>query len=353
MYLRILCPTLLLLFFSAQALTETWRNAHVPFVPRGAKIQIRTVLAINPRLARFSPEQMRIMLTSAQQTVKQNFDVDIEFTGNTEMNMERLFALIPPDIRRLRKGLIYDFKSGDKLKLAQGIYTTLTQSGTTLEAALAFSAAYLPSVHAKDLHALSTLLAEVMLERLETWHHVSAADGAPVLDASPYNEWVYWDSLGYGVLPFELVISNQLIASAEYIDVDIHSAIRGGVSVGTTTYSRQSKFGSYIFWSTFPFQDDSAYTLQLRNREKYSAREAAELSGAYLAHEIGHMLFQFGHPFGQNSCVMNPVSMLRFREWMRQIDSRACPVDSRAEMRRGAVHFTYNPDWLLLPQPQN
>ena len=99
-----------------------------------------------------------------------------------------------------------------------------------------------------------------MLERLEQWRQIKAADGAPVLDASPYNEWVYWDTLGYGNLPYDLVITNQLIASAEYYGVDIHSAIRGGVTVGTTSYSRTGKYGSYVFMSMFPFLDNSEHT---------------------------------------------------------------------------------------------
>ena len=146
-----------------------------------------------------------------------------------------------------------------------------------------------------------------------------------MLDASPYNEWVYWDTLGYGDLQYDLVITNQFIASAEYYGVDIHSALRGGVTVGTTSYSRTSKFSSYIVMSTFPFLDNSDATKLMRGGEQYSEADAAELAGAYMAHEIGHLLFQLGHPFGQRACVMNPASMLHFREWFDQINA-ALPV---------------------------
>jgi hypothetical protein len=175
-----------------------------------------------------------------------------------------------------------------------------------------------------------------------------ATDGNPVLDASAYNEIADWDILGYGNLKYDLVITNQLFASAEYVGVDIHTAIRGGVTVGLTTYSRNSQFGSYIVWSTFPFLDNSDNTKLLRGGETYSDTEAAELSGAYLAHEIGHMLFQFGHPFGQKACVMNPVSMLHFREWRNQINSANCPIGSRPEMTPGAIPEYYNVNWLKL-----
>ncbi len=335
-----------------QTNSSEWRKAPVSLATPGSTVQIRVVHATNPRLVRMSQEQLRITLASAKQAVKEDFGVDVVFSDVSEIGIDRLFALIPPPVREARKSSIYDFKSGtgDQHKLAEGINATLMQRGTKLEDGLAYVRPYLTDARAKDLMSFSELLSKVMLERLDDWRGVKAADGAPLLDATPYNEWVYWDTLGYGDLPYDLVITNQLIASAEYIGVDIHTAIRGGVTVGTTTYSRHGKFGSYTVWSTFPFVDNSAVTRGLRGGEQYSDTEAAELSGAYLAHEIGHMLFQLGHPFGQKTCVMNPVSMLRFREWYRQIDGAACQIGSRPEMTVGAIPEYYNVDWLRMSQ---
>lgn len=330
-----------------------WQKSSVLPVKPGATVQIRVVNANNPRLPRFTPEQMKVVLASAQLAVWKNFGVYVEFTEAPDMNIGQLFALIPADIMKERLSSIYDFKSGkgDRQLLAEGIHTTLTQRGTKLEDALAFAAPYLPAdAHPKDLPSLSDLLAKVMLERMEDWRNLKAADGNAVLDASPYNEWVYWDTLGYGNLPYDLVITNQFIASAEYYGVDIHSALRGGVTVGTTAYSRSSKFGSYVFWSTFPFQDDSATTKLMRGGEEYSTADAAELSGAYLAHEIGHLLLQLGHPFGQKACAMNPVSMLRFREWFTQVNGTECPIGSRPEMKEGAIPPVFNASWVRATQ---
>jgi hypothetical protein len=345
---------IIVLLSGCQQFGDEWKK--VPFSPAKANstVQIRVVNANNARLARMSPEQMRIMLTSAQTTVKKNFGVDVEFTEISETGIEHIFSLIPAQLNELRKSSIYDFKSGtgDKNKLVEGINTTLTERGTKWQDGLAYVKPYVPDAQAHDLMSFSELLSDVMLERLENWRRIKGIDGSPVLDATPYNEIIYWDTLGYGKLPYELVITNQLLASAEYVGVDIHTAIRGGVTVGLTTYSQNGKFGTYTVWSTFPFQDNSETTKLLRGGETYSDAEAAELSGAYLAHEIGHMLFQFGHPFGQNSCVMNPVSMLRFREWLHQIDSNNCQIGSRAEMTPGAIPEYYNADWLKMSRSQ-
>ena len=330
-----------------------WQKSTVAPIKQGSTVRIRVIHAVNPRLAKFSPDYMNIILASAQLTVWKSFGVYVEFTEAPEVGIDRLFALVPPDIMKERMTSIYDFKNGtgDKHRLAEGIDTTLTERKTKLEDGLAFASPYLPAdAHPKDLASFSDLLASVMLERLEKWRHVSATDGAPVLDASPYNEWVYWDTLGYGNLPYDLVITNQLIASAEYYGVDIHSAIRGGVTVGTTSYSRTSKFGSYVVMSTFPFLDNSESSKLLRGGEQYSEADAAELAGAYMAHEIGHLLLQLGHPFGRKACVMNPASMLRFREWFTQINAADCPLGSNPEMTAGNIPPTFNAAWVRMVQ---
>ena len=352
MPIKRICIALVVLLLGCKGeVTNEWQKSTVAPVKPGSTVQIRYVQAINGRLPRMSREQLNIVLASAQLTVWKNFGVYVEFTEAPEIGIDRLFALIPPPIKEARLPSIFDFKSGtgDKQKLAEGINTTLTQRGTKLQDALAFAAPYLPpDAHPQDLTSLSDLLAKVMLERLDEWRHVNAADGAPVLDYSPYNEWVYWDTLGYGNLPYDLVITNQFVASAEYYGVDIHSAIRGGVTVGTTAYNRSGKYNSYVFWSTFPFTDNSEISKRLRGGEEYSEADAAELSGAYLAHEIGHLLMQLGHPFGQKACVMNPVSMLRFREWFNQINGTDCPLGSRAEMTAGNIPPVFNSEWVRI-----
>lgn len=335
-----------LLLLGCEKPADEWKSASVAPVKPDATVKLRVVHATNPRLPRFSPDHLRIVLASAQLTMWKHFGIYVEFTDVEETGVDKLFALMPPAIRQARAESIYDFKSGtgDRRKLAEGINETLTQRKTRLQDAMLFAAPYLSGAQPKDLMALSDSLASVMLERLDQWKLVKATDGAPVLDASPYNEWVYWDTLGYGKLQYDVVLTNQFIASAEYYGVDIHSAIRGGVTVGTTAYSRNSPYASYIFFSTFPFTDNSENTRQLRDGD-YSEELAAELAGAYLAHEIGHLLFQLGHPFGQKTCVMNPASMLRFREWFNQINGKECKIGSRSEMRAGAIPPSYNKAW--------
>ncbi len=330
---------------------NVWRHTGIAPIPPGATIHLRVAHAVNDRLPRMTPSQLDSLLAATRKTALEHFGVYLEFSEVTETSVDALLALIPPQVRQAHMNEIYDFKSGtgDRKRLAPGILNTLQERGTKLADALAYARPYLPdTAQPRSLPELSTALAEVMLARLDDWRALKAADGKPVLDDTPRNEWILWDTLGYGALPYDVVISNQLVASAEFTAVEVHTAIRGGLTTGTTTFSRTGPYGSFVFWSTFPFTDTSAQSHALRGNEDYSATQAAELSGAYLAHEIGHLLFKFGHPFGHQACVMNPASMLHYRAWYEGLDARRCRIGSLPEMRAGAIPEAYNAAWLRM-----
>ncbi len=345
--LILLCITTLL----AGCRSDEWRHTEIVPIQPGATIHLRVAHAVNDRLPRMTPEQLTTLLDAAQRTALEHFGVHLKFSTVTETTVDAVLALIPPKVRQARMNEIYDFKSGkgDRKRLAESILVTLQERKTKLADALAYARPYLPAtISPKSLQEFSVILAEVMLEGLNDWRSIQAIDGKPVLDDTPRNEWVYWDTVGYGELPYDLVITNQLVASAEYTAVEVHTAIRGGLTTGTTTFSRTSPSGSFVFWSTFPFTDSSPLSHALRGDEDYNTTQAAALSGAYLAHEIGHMLFKFGHPFGQNKCVMNPASMLHYRTWQQQLDAQRCRIGSIPEMQVGAIPEIYNENWLRM-----
>lgn len=333
--------------------SDEWRHTGITPIRPGATIHLRVAHAVNERLPRMTPAQLHTLLEATRKTALEHFGVHLEFSAVTETSVDELLALIPPKVRQARMDEIYDFKSGtgDRTRLAAAILTTLHERNTQLADALGYARPYLPdSAAPKTLQEFSVLLADVMLARLDGWRALKATDGKPVLDDTPRNEWILWDTLGYGELPYDLVITNQLVASAEYTAVEVHTAIRGGLTTGTTTFSRGSPYSSFVFWSTFPFTDTSAMSHALRGNEDYSATQAAELSGAYLAHEVGHLLFKLGHPFSHQACVMNPASMLQYRNWYQQLDAAHCRIGSMPEMRVGAIPEIFNMRWLRMAQ---
>ncbi len=343
----------LLLLLVACRTTGPWKQVEFVPIQPGATIHLRVAQAVNDRLPRMTPEQIDILLESARKTALEHFGVHLRFSTVTETTVDAMLTRIPPAIIQARRSEILDFKSGatDRKQLSDGILYTLRMRQTKLADALAYARPYLPADAApQTLEAFASLMADVMMDRLDDWRKVTGKDGKPVLDATPRNEWIYWDSVGYGELPYDLVITNQLLASAESTAVEVHTAIRGGLTTGTTTYNRTAPHSSYVFWSTFPFTDGSALSHKLRGDEDYTPEQAAELSGAYLAHEIGHLLFRFGHPFGKQACVMNPASMLHYRSWYQQLDAQRCAIGSMPEMQPGAIPEIYNEDWLRMVQ---
>lgn len=341
----------LILLLAGCSNTSAWRQTSIVPIAPGATVHLRVAHAVNDRLPRMTPEQLQTLLDATRKTALDHFGVHLAFSEITETSVDALLATIPPKVQQARMDEIYDFKSGkgDRKRLANGILTTLHERKTTLADALAYARPYMQGgAEPQSLQGFSVMLADVMLQRLEAWRALKAVDGQPVLDDTLRNEWILWDTIGYGDLPYDLVITNQLLASAEYTAVEVHTAIRGGLTTGTTTFSRSGRYGSFVFWSTFPFTDTSPLSHSLRGDEDYSATQAAELSGAYLAHEVGHLLFKFGHPFGHEACVMNPASMLHYRTWFQQLNAQSCRIGSIPEMRVGAIPEIYNTKWLRM-----
>ena len=173
---------------------------------------------------------------------------------------------------------------------------------------------------------------------------MAAEDGDPLINALPHNEWVYWDAWDMASCPTTSSSPIQIIASVEYNSQSIHSAHRGGLTMGTATHSKGSRFGTYVFLSTFPFIGTNDFLSELRSGDAYHGEELARLAGAGLAYEIGHQLFPFGHPSGNPACVMYPVPLLRFRELYEGLNATKCRVGREPAMTPGAVEIYHDPD---------
>ena len=168
-----------------------------------------------------------------------------------------------------------------------------------------------------------------------------ALDGGPAIDGSGYNAYPMWVALGYAGLPYELLLTNQLIASIEYVDPEVHAAVRGGYANGITTYGSGARYGTVSVWSTFGFTGNAEDLVRWRDGERYAPDEAARLAGTAAAHEIGHQLFHFLHPFGKPACIMDPVPMFAYRAWAAGLSARDCPIGSDPAMVPGAYTFRY------------
>ncbi|MGE0330033.1 MAG: hypothetical protein AB7P37_05020 [Ramlibacter sp.] len=327
----------------AAAHTAPARAATVPLPRLGAgPVELRVAYAINPRLPRMDAAQLATLLDAMRGAVREHFGVELRFAPVKEVPLAALFATIPAARRAQALKESYDFKSGraDRAALDRAFAQGFRDSRESLPQMIAFAQAHTGPIAASH-HDLGRKVAALQLARVQQWAQRKALDGGPAIDDQPFNEFPMWLALGFGDLPYELVLTNQLIAGVEYTFPAVHTAIRGGYSNGITSYGRLSRFGTFSVWSTYAFTADDDDIVKLRGGERYTPEEAARLAGLSGAHEIGHQLFHFTHPFGQPACLMSPVPMFGYRAWAEKLSAKDCPIGSSPAMTPGQYKFEY------------
>ena len=349
MMLRKILLAVLLLLAACQAYAQ---NAPVKAFPLSSlplpqlteqPIELRVAHVINPRLPRMSEAQIALMLEAMAKATYEHFGISVRFAQPAQIPIAQAFAGIPTKFAELAKRDQYNFQSWFALKsrLASAYARGLAQAGEPLEDMALFAQKNDIKLDARNFETFGKDAALFQLDRMNQWLKLKAEDGKSVINEQPFHEYTMWNHLGHGHMPYELVITNQIIASIEYIQPTIHTVIRGGYTNGITSYNPQSRFRSFSVWSTFAFTSNDADWLSKREGESYSTDEAARLAGLAAVHELGHQLLHLIHPFGQKGCIMDPVPMFAYRAWSTRLSAKDCPLRSSAAMTPGAYRFTY------------
>jgi hypothetical protein len=325
-----------------------WRP--IPLPELSAPLQLDVVHVVNARFPVLDDEQLQQVLRRSEQLAAEHFSVQLLLRYQQTLSIDNFFRLLPEQVRMARKNSIIDPANPGPNSLAsmrESLYQSMRDSQSGPRELIDYARPYLINPgRLDDLDDLAGAAIDAMLIRLRYWYGQRAADGRPVLDDSPYNQWVWWDSIGYGDLPAQVVITNQLIASLENYDQALHTSLRGGINGGTMTFSRTSPLKGYVFLSTYALLNDNPMLAQLKNdRRPYSRQQVIDYAAATLTHELGHLLFHYGHPFGEPACIMAPTPLLQYREWYAGLDAEACRAAAPAQMRPGAARILYNPAW--------
>ena len=315
---------------------------NLPLPSLAQPVALRIAYAENPRFPPLTDMQMRAVLAQAAEAVRTHFKLELRFEPPVQVNLADLFAAIPtatrqkaeknrmdatdhaPTRERLARSLLKDMRIDGDIPAQQRFATPYLLQPPDDNSALGFARALIATQH--------TLLA--------TWRDLPARDGQPLLGADRFNEYTYWLALGDSPMAFDVILTNQLIASAEREDNSVHSALRGGVSNGITTQSRHARFQLYSVVSSFPFFDGSPATVRLRGGLTAEAEEASRQMGLLLAHELGHLLLHLGHPFANPACLQTPPVRLEFRKWHASLDAQKCPLGSSKANTPGFISFT-------------
>lgn len=312
-------------------------------------VVLKVAYVENSRFTGLDDEQLQAILERTEQLVKQHFNIMIVFEKTDKLDIESLFNNLTKTVKRERANAMVvpgDVSKADRLRMRDSIYKTLENYWNDRELVTDFARPYLiRELPDDDFHKLADALVDTLLTRLDYWYQETASDGKPVLDGSPYNEWVWWDSLGYGDVPYDVVITNQLVASAEYYGMDVHSSLRGGISAGTTTYSKTAQFGAFSWIMLYPMLNNNDALSLLRDDKQYTSQQLVDYAAALLTHELGHLLLHLGHPFGNQHCIMSPTPLLMYRKWMDTVDPMQCSLNSEEQMTPGVAKIEYHRDW--------
>jgi len=328
---------------------EQWAQVAMPDISQ-QPVTLRVASVVNPRFKQLTDSQIKQILQRTQQLVKQHFEIAVNFSAVESLGIEQVFNRLDLNVKKKRQDEIVNLDLIDdsaREKMQNSLYKLLSNYADNKQGVIDFAQPYLlhPEIQQKDFTGLSYALVDTLISRLAYWKKQTAADGLPVLSSDDYHEWVWWDSLGYSDLPYDVMITNQLVASAEYYAMDVHSSIRGGLTAGTTTYNRNTVFNTYVYIMVYPLINDTDLLTMLRSDETYSEAQIINYTAALLTHELGHMLLHLGHPFGNKHCIMSPTMMLDYREWYDDLDEKKCVIGSSEEMTPGVAKIEYNRHW--------
>ncbi|MDH5546601.1 MAG: hypothetical protein OEZ43_13485 [Gammaproteobacteria bacterium] len=331
----------LILMVNRGAVADSGEFQELPYtkIQKQNPIELMVCAADNPQFKVLSDKDLQTILFFAKKHTKTYLGMDVDFKLQSRNSIKEVFDLSARRAIEFFRPYIFHWKVGsietDSLK--KFIKESLFTDEKYVVEMKKFTVGFL----LEDKGDFSDQLVNTALMRLFYWRTAKDKGGNLYVNEGNLNEWLMWQALGYGNNTCDIIITNQLVVSAEYAPTDVHTLIRGGISVGSTFYGKNTHSKKFAFLSTFPFFESHEYLSYLRGDEVYTHQEALELSGTYLVHELGHMLLHLGHPLNHHECVMNPVTMLEFKNWATGLDASECKIGSSKYMTPGTQKIFY------------
>ena len=305
-------------------------------------VTLRVAYVENPRFAPIAPQRLAEVLRLARTEMQQHFGVAIEFAPPVTLPIRKVFAALSPALAKEAERERMDATQDPAAlrRLLPRLVKDLRDAGD-MPAQKRFAAGFLlqePSDGSDGAFAHALLATHHAL--LTQWGAALALDGQSAIGKDRFNEYTYWNLIGSTPLSYEVLVTNQLIASAERAENSVHSAIRGGLSNGITTQSRAGRFGLVSILSSYAFVEQTPLARKLRGGAPLTPAEEDLYMARLLAHELGHQLLHLGHPFANPHCIMAPPKSLEFTAWSAGLDAKQCALGSSKPQTPGFVKFS-------------
>ncbi|MBL6930541.1 MAG: hypothetical protein ISR46_03495 [Rhodospirillales bacterium] len=309
----------------------------------------RVIYIENPRFPNISNEELWKIIQLASDLIKEHFEITVIRPKEIPVfHIDNIFTSLvenkPPEF----DDLIGDFRNGkvDWGYVKESLIDQIGKQRDPLIKQIEFARPYLVQpLKNDDLESFANAIIETFRTRLSYWTSARLEDGYPVIGEFPgrqnlpLNEYGYWTLMAKRGVEADIILTNQLVASVEYMPIPIHTSIRGGITGGSTEYIPASQFGSSVWVSLFPYLSNDKQIKKLRNGDVYTRDKALTYASAMLAHELGHQLLQLGHPWSNEACIMRPAEVLDFASWVKKIDAKKCQIGSSPAMNPGALEI--------------
>jgi len=329
-----------------QSLSAERRAVALPMIANKT-ITPRVVYMENPRFPKVSVDELWKVFGSAAGLVKTHFGITVKKPDRIDvLGIDHVFqGVMEKKSRRFGRN-IGDFRNGnvdwDRVKTM--LVRQIEKQKDPLARQIGFARPHLVRPLAEEtVEGFAEAVIATFRARLKYWTTAPLADGHPVIGKAPgfpdlpYNEYAYWALMAKLGIGAEIIVTNQLVASVEYMPTPVHSSIRGGITGGATEYNPLSRLGSSVWVSLFPYLSDDRHIQKLRGGDTYARDRALKLAGVMLAHEMGHQLLHLGHPWSNRSCVMRPAEVLNFAAWAASLNAARCRVGSSPAMTPGVL----------------
>lgn len=309
-------------------------------------ISPRIVYIENPRFPNLSDDEVLQIIGKSADLVREHFGLTMKVPATIgRMHIDDVFLDL---VGKAPKGLdeiVGDFRSDnvDWKRARQYLVRSIGTEGNLTDQ-IAFAEPHLIApLRETDTEAFADAILETFRSRLAYWTDATLPDGYPIIGRVPgradlpLNEYAYWTTMAKLGTPADIVLTNQLVASIEYMTMPVHTALRGGITGGGTDYNPGSQLGSSVWVSVAPMLMDDEQINRLRFGKSYDRVEALRYAAIMLAHEIGHMALHLGHPWSNSACVMRPAELLDFATWEKSLNASGCPIGSDPQMKIGAA----------------
>lgn len=337
--------------FLVASLSPSWAESKAVAFPslEGGEFSPRVLYVENERFPRITVAELKIILQTAASLVSEHFGIAMNVPMLVQKaDIDTVFTDLVAKTPDGFKGLMGDFRNDavDWPSVKELIGEQVKSYKGALSDQIEFAKPYLMTAPVSNsVGDFTDAVVDTFQARLSYWTQATLADGAPIIgkvsgrEDLPLNEYGYWTLMAKLGVEAELVLTNQLIASVEYIPTPVHTAIRGGITGGSTEYNPVSEVGASVWMSVAPFLMEDKQIDFLRQNRRYSREEALRYAGILLAHEIGHLVLHLGHPWANTSCLMRPAEVLDFATWSKNLDAAKCPLRSEEEMRPGVLQI--------------